>query len=430
MEIEKTDSKNDLQILWTNMLSGNISETMSVFQTRLQSAPEVRENWSGLIGCLCASGQIDQATHILDQRQTNFQDAPPTLLEVMMAFASTRQEKLLKYLHDNWPEDRPDRVIVYYHYGHLLLELGNYEEANCTFQICKDLFIEHQDILKVHYEGDLYSLFRQCVNLVSQKNLLDLSSKNENISSKLLGPINWKDTDKKVGFSIGFVAADKLYVEAFGEDFLKSLTLYWPRDTPFHIHIADVAKDEHETFIDTIRNMAPNIDLRISLNSKPKDLNLEKSAYYASLRFFLMNELLERYNGAVITFDIDMIVHEDLSPIIDAANQYDYCRYKRNSYGPGGHDYAALTSFNGEGGRLMSRLTASIINFRMEESSKDLWFVDQTALYQASDFLHRSLPNDFNQGSFFDHIENLEHYFDHLDAQEIKLRISRLKSIS
>ncbi|MTI09648.1 tetratricopeptide repeat protein [Curvivirga aplysinae] len=418
------DTDLNVKQLWQILLSGNPNEALQKFQENMLLSPADPQNWSGMMACACATGNIPAALRILDQRHTHFSDGPIVTLASMMGFASTRQERILEFLVQNWPKERADYVLILYHYGHLLLELDQLKNANKIFLECKKLFLENKDELKIQENADLFSTYRQCVNLISFEDVNKLTTKSTTYLSKFVGEIDWQDPPETSPLPIGLVAADKHYTKTFGRDFFQSLNQFWPTDNIFHLHIID-PDAETPSLIDEIKAACPNIDLKISLNTKPSEINMEKSPYYASLRFFMLTSLLKRYKSPIMTFDIDMIAKVDLTPIPNAIKDYDYIRFKRPSFGPGGYEYAALTAFQGSNGYKIADLTAKIIAKRIEESSTDLWFVDQTALYQAYCYFRQN-DSIFNDGSFYDYIPELDHFFHHLDAEEIKIKLSQI----
>ncbi|MDX1736676.1 MAG: hypothetical protein R3261_00455, partial [Alphaproteobacteria bacterium] len=338
------------------------------------------------------------------------------------------QERVLEFLAQNWPQSREDYMYIMYHLGHVKLSLGKVLEANKVFERTKHLFNKNSDRIISKENSELYSLFRQCVNLISPKELSVLAKPNMDMIDAMTGPVLWR---KPVIASdiIGLVGADYLYVKEFGPNFFKALSKYWPEKYIFHLHVADVPESEVASLESLIDDWSSPIQINISYSYIPEEYKGSKSAYYASLRFFMLPALLEKYGGAVFTFDIDMIAKSDLSPILDTGIKFDYCRYKRPNYGPGGQEYAALTCFNGNAGIKLANLTANIIASRMNESNKHLWFVDQTALYQAYSYIATNSPvsHELNDGNFTDHIKNLDFYFDHLSAEDIKISISKTK---
>lgn len=413
--------------LWKSLISGKIEEAMNFFQAKLNDDPADRSNWVGLIAGFCALGQINQVVGIITKRHEAFHDGPLVVMEAMAGLASKHQIKILEFLANNWPKSRPDYVFCLYYHAHLLLDRDMASTAHPIFLECKKYFLTHGDALEVNANSELYSLYRHCVNLVESAQLQELLTTDKDHVDRYVGPVEWLDPADEHNPCVGFVAADRYYAETFGPDFLKALNLYWPAGNAFHLHIVDIPKSDQPALLAIMREHAGSVDLRISLSERPDGLLLEKSAYYASMRFFLICRLIERYQACIITFDIDMIAEKNLEPILAASLKANYSRYRRNNYGPGGHDYAALTAFSGPSGVDMAKLVERIIIERMEESPKDLWFVDQTALFQAWQLYSELDVADYQAANFSDSSPELEYFFDHLSAKEIKLRLSRLK---
>ncbi|MDX1737718.1 MAG: tetratricopeptide repeat protein, partial [Alphaproteobacteria bacterium] len=88
---------------WSLILRGEFEQAHKVFSEALLVSPEKIENWSGLIACLCATGNIKNALAIIDQREQTYKDSDSSILLVMMGFASTGQERVLEFLAQHWP---------------------------------------------------------------------------------------------------------------------------------------------------------------------------------------------------------------------------------------------------------------------------------------------------------------------------------------
>ncbi|MEQ9490833.1 MAG: hypothetical protein RIM72_17765 [Alphaproteobacteria bacterium] len=220
-------------------------------------------------------------------------------------------------------------------------------------------------------------LFRQTASLGNAADI-DARIAAPPAAVKAIHDVEWQ-TDPPAGVDesvVYFACADTGYLRNFSGHLLGSLNTV---GRPVRVHLNVMRPDE--TIVDDLRTTGstlPNITLDVSTS---QTRNTEPSLF-ASGRFYLVPELLERYRVPIVTVDADSHVTPRILDLADMQKDFDVGFFQTKKITPASmFDCAVFVSCPGDGARAFYKTFLSYIDPLLDGQQRLTWLVDQATIF-------------------------------------------------
>jgi hypothetical protein len=181
---------------------------------------------------------------------------------------------------------------------------------------------------------------------------------------------------------------DEVYFNKFGISFINICLKHY--DGVVHVHVINPSYR-------TLNFFKRRKSERISFSIEENLIDLDR-AYYASSRFMISQKIIKEYGADILMVDIDQAISRDITKIINSfsSNKHNlYINKLNNSWMP--WNYYLAGNIYLRNNDLTLDLLNAIINYihnvvKINNSYKNLWFLDQNALTYAVNTFQKISP--------------------------------------
>lgn len=339
------------------------------------------------------------------------------LKDVFLLVAGRRAHDAILEAAARVPPDALFSVIPLYFAACVLLERGDHGQGFALLSAVRGRCLANLGALPV-WDGDGFMVLFRHTLLVNDPGWTATPYYRQALAANRahLGPLAWAAGRGLAQHGEGAVLAascDRRYAERFLPRLLESFGVHAPGRL-VHLHLIDPEPEP------------PPLPV---LPANPLALTWERSgplrcsAWYASVRFVRMAELLDHYRRPVLMFDADVALRHPPEALERALAGADFGCFRMDRLDPGSVYQASVTGFAPTaGGLALARLTGDLILSKMSMQRPLLWLIDQASLFSAITALRDRLRLvDFGRALGV----GITDWLEWCDQSEEKLRLMR-----
>jgi hypothetical protein len=350
------------------------AEASNVFLAAITAVPADDEAWRGLGLSLAFRGLLGDIIGLADYREQRRGDGFLFCHELLGVMMTYRLRGHVKALDGTLPEASGYKPSSLYHAACADLLDGDEDAAFEKLGRFKALVAARPD-LPTGADSHFNIAYRQGT-LIEDAGFVAALGPREDIARRL--PTLVYEGEPAMG-SRSYVlatACDSRYFERFAPGFIASAARTMPGATVhFHVMAAEAASRD---LFHRLAAAAPELALNLSTEAESP---FKSGAYYASSRFLIGPQLLERYDRMLVLLDTDVEFEQALDPLVTAAAGVDFACFRHEGAGPCSRYPAVLTMIRPApgGGEFLERVRRFVLA-KLEIEWPFNWMLDQAAL--------------------------------------------------
>ncbi|MCR6633238.1 MAG: hypothetical protein NVV74_26125 [Magnetospirillum sp.] len=329
--------------------------------------------WHRLGLAYALNDRTNDLLSLADEAANHFGGALVFVHNVAKDLCCRREWSAIRYLAETIPATRREHAVALYYAGCEHVVAGDHATALTWFHRFKQVVLS--DFRSFPLDEPAFNLiFRQgvLVDDVKMTRLLNATVVPARKAVTFVGPV----PDGPSPFVAAHVVDPRYFRRFAGE--LCAGHRAAGLSAPLHFHVA-AADDGIAGEMETLRAAYPDLALGFGWEA-PGQWN--HPVYYTCARFFVLEQLLDRYGRPVMTLDADILPGISLPRIFDAARGADFACFETGRDEPASVYQASIMVF-ADGGRSRAFI-ADLSRFCVAKLGMPpalSWMLDQAALY-------------------------------------------------
>lgn len=366
-----------LKTAWNLYNEGDFGGAFSQAVIAVKQASHPRYALHLACRCLLEGGRYRDVLTFLEKIHSDRTHAANVLLGVLNAYMLDGRYELLHTLYRELPENHLAGHLALYHSACAHIGQGDLQTGLKKAMLFHKRCGSFGQVIPFVEDDALNVLFRQTASL-GDANDIEARLAVLPDGERAIHSIEWR-TDPPASIEqpvVHFACADTGYLRNFSGHLLGSLNEV---GKPVRVHLNVMRPDG--TIVDDLLaagSALANVTLDISTS---QTRNCEPSLF-ASGRFYLVPELLDRYRVPIVTVDADSHVTPAIRTLSDMPKDFDVGFYRTDKITPASmFDCAVFVSCPGDGARAFYKTFLAYIDPLLDGQHRLTWLVDQATIF-------------------------------------------------
>lgn len=366
-----------LQTAWNFYNEGNFSEALKLAITAANQTENPRYSLHLACRCLLESQRYDDVLTFLEQIHRAETHAASVFLGTMNAYLLDDRFDLLHRIYNALPETHIAGLLALYHSACAHIGQGDLPAGLEKAVLFRDRCKAFWHLMPFIEDDALNVVYRQTVSLGTSEEVV-ARQPFASITTPAVGSIQWH-TDIPVQIDepvVHFASADTAYLRGFSRHLLGSLNAV---GGPVRVHLNVMRPDE--TIVEellTIGASLPSVTLDVST---AQTRNTEPSVF-ACGRFYVLPELIKRYQLPIITVDADSHVTPKVRHLSEMPKSFDIGFFRTKKVTPASMiDCAVFVTCPTDLALTFLERFLAYVDPLLDGQHRLTWLVDQAAIF-------------------------------------------------